>query len=94
MQSFCLDKLTVLDAMKIRMYDVIRSGECYREDMLALKGDDIASEGFVGKEIGGALHYLVEAVIDGRVKNEKPELMKALFERKAEESAAGSSSET
>ena len=93
MQSFCLDKLTVLGAMMIRMYDVIRSGECYKEDMLALKGDDIAAEGFVGKEIGSALHYLVEAVIDGRVKNEKSELMKALFERKAEESAVGSSSE-
>lgn len=86
MQSFCLDKLTVLDAMKIRMYDVIRSGECYKEDMLALKGDDIAAEGFVGKEIGDALHFLVESVIDGRVKNERSELMKALFERKAKSS--------
>lgn len=85
-QSFCLEKLNVLDAMKIRMYDVIRSGECYNENMLALKGDEIAEEGFSGKEIGDALHDLVEMVIEGRVKNEKAELMKALFEKKAKES--------
>lgn len=48
---------------------------CVRIKDLAVKGSDLASLGYKGKEIGEKLSLLLTDVIEGRCKNEKNELL-------------------
>lgn len=50
-------------------------GACFTVKDLAIDGRDAASLGFKGKEIGNALDAALDAVIDGRISNEKQKLI-------------------
>lgn len=77
-QSFCLERVPVVDAMKIRMYEIINNNECYSQADLAVDGNDVAAAGFSGKEIGKALEKLLMMVMDNKVENSKPALEKVM----------------
>lgn len=57
------------------LHDVIAKKECTSLKMLAVNGVDMISAGLKNREIGAALNFLLEAVLEGKVKNEKNELM-------------------
>lgn len=80
-QSIFLEKLSAVDSMKILMYDIIRSGEAFREDMLAINGTDIEENGFSGREIGTAKARLLELVMEGKLENTQEALTAALSDR-------------
>ncbi len=56
--------------------DALRSRNCcYRLQQLALTGTDLTSLGVKGKAVGDGLQMLFSAVAEGKVKNEKEELL-------------------
>ena len=63
--------LTSLDAL-------LQKQPCFDRSGLAVTGRDLLALGLQGPEIGAALDKLVEAVIEGRVPNEKERLLEAL----------------
>lgn len=73
-EAFCLERVNVLDSMKIRMYEILSSSECWSLDTLAIDGTDVAKLGFEGKHIGEVLDKLLSDVIEGDVQNEKEAL--------------------
>ncbi|MBQ8568069.1 MAG: HD domain-containing protein [Oscillospiraceae bacterium] len=77
-QSFCLERVAVLDSMKIRVYEIINNNECYSLKQLAVNGTDAENAGLSGKEIGSALEYLLSGVIDNRFENTREALLAAL----------------
>ncbi len=51
------------------------NNECCTISQLAISGSDLLKQGFSGEEIGNRLDLLLEAVIEGRVENEKSLLL-------------------
>lgn len=49
--------------------------------MLAVSGNDLKELGYSGVETGEALNFLLDAVIDDKVKNEKKDLINFLNDR-------------
>ena len=76
-QSFCLERIPVLDGMKIIAYEIVRSDECFSLRQLAINGNDIAALGISGREIGGTPDKLLSKVIDEELPNEKEALLTA-----------------
>ncbi|MBR6902283.1 MAG: CCA tRNA nucleotidyltransferase [Clostridia bacterium] len=58
--------------------EIIKNGEPYKINQLAIKGNDIAEKGYKDKQIGYVLEKLLEAVIENSDINTK-EKLKALF---------------
>ena len=56
--------------------EIINEKECFSIKHLAIDGNDLISLGYKGKKIGEALEKCLTAVIDGKVENEKSELIK------------------
>lgn len=79
-QSFCLERVNILDAMKYKAYEIVGNGECCTLRDLAVKGDDLENIGFEGKAIGIALDKLLSMVIDEKLPNEKEALIDAARE--------------
>ncbi len=61
--------------------DVLNSKECYTLKQLAVNGKDIKNLDFKGEKIKEKLLFLLKAVIDGKVKNEKDELLRYAYEK-------------
>ena len=59
----------------LRISALSESGEAYRLSDLAINGKDVESLGIAGKEIGVTLKALLSAVVFGKCKNEKAELL-------------------
>lgn len=55
--------------------EIINEKECFSIKHLQIDGNDLIALGFKGKKIGEALEKCLTAVIDGKVKNEKGELL-------------------
>lgn len=65
-----------LDEVKPIIEEVIKENSRFTAKSLAVNGGDLIQAGFKpGKELGEALQSLVDAVVDGKVKNEKEELL-------------------
>ncbi len=64
------------DTLEKMARQIIESDECFSLKDLNINGNDLIKEGFSGKKIGAALSCALEAVIDGKVKNEKGELIR------------------
>ncbi len=64
-----------------RIKAVIDSGECYSLKTLAVKGEDLANQGYESADIGEGLEYLLDAVIENKLENKKSVLLKKLKER-------------
>lgn len=59
------------------MNKIIENGECFKLCDLAVNGDDLINLGIpASKKIGEILNELLRAVIDGKLKNNKAELIK------------------
>lgn len=56
--------------------EIINEKECFSIKHLAVDGNDLIALGFRGKKIGETLEKCLTAVIDGKVENEKSELIK------------------
>ena len=76
-QSFCLERVNTLDAMKYLAHEIIKNGECCTLHGLAIKGTDLEDIGFEGKQIGEALDRLLVMVIDEKLPNEREALIEA-----------------
>ena len=53
---------------------IICENDCYSLKKLAINGNDIMKLGFTGKDVGRALDFLLNAVIEGKCANEKDDL--------------------
>ena len=62
----------VIETAKI----IIKSGECYSLNQLAVKGGDLEQLGYEGREIGATLDFLLQAVINQECGNNKNDLLK------------------
>ncbi len=58
--------------------DILERKECFSLKDLAVNGNDLIVLGYRGKEIGSALSYLLEAVLNGELANDKDTLLFAL----------------
>ena len=56
--------------------EIINEKECFSIKHLAIDGNDLIALGFRGNKIGETLEKCLTAVIDGKVENEKSELIK------------------
>ncbi len=70
------DREKHFDTLEKMAKQIIESEECFSLKDLKINGNDLIKEGFSGKEIGTALSSALEAVIDGKLKNEKNELIR------------------
>lgn len=66
------------DRLEAMAREILEKEECFSLKHLAVNGNDMKALGFEGKEIGEKLELLLEAVIDGKVENEKGELTEYL----------------
>lgn len=70
------DRQLYYDKLESIAEDVLASNECFSLKNLSVKGGDLIAIGMKpGHEIGEMLQYLLEAVINEKVKNEKSELL-------------------
>lgn len=70
------DREKHFDTLEKMAKQIIENEECFSLKDLNINGNDLIKEGFSGKEIGTALSSALEAVIDGKLKNEKDELIR------------------
>lgn len=56
--------------------EIINGNECFSVKDLKIDGNDLIAAGFKGKAIGKALEKCLDAVIEGKVQNQKDKLLK------------------
>ncbi len=69
------DRELHFDTLEKMAKEIIESNECFSLKNLKINGNVLISEGFIGKEIGCALTAALEAVIDGKIPNERAALI-------------------
>lgn len=69
------DRLAQYDRLEMVLRQVLEEDACLSLKDLAVKGDDIITLGYQGKEIGKALNVLLEAVLDEAVENNQKALL-------------------
>ncbi len=69
------EKINLLKSVERRAREIIDSDECYSLSNLMVKGDDLVSLGYNGREIGCILNELLDAVISDRCDNSKEALI-------------------
>ena len=74
------EKINHLKFIKARTKSIIDKDECFSLSQLKIKGDDLLSIGYKGKEIGMVLSKLLRLVIKGKLDNNKIELINAAKE--------------
>ncbi len=68
------------DKLEEILNNIIEKNECFKISDLKVDGSDLIALGVPkGREIGDALNKLLDGVIDGKVSNEREELIKYLF---------------
>ncbi len=70
------DRILLCDKYTELLKKTEEENVCLKISDLAIDGNDLIYLGFKGKEIGKILDFLLENVIDGKIKNEKEELIK------------------
>lgn len=73
-QSFCFERVQILENMAKKADEIISAKECISISQLAVNGVDIAELGADGRQIGMVLEKLLELVIEGKCENIKSEL--------------------
>lgn len=68
-------EIEVLSSLKKEAESFIEKGEPYRVSDLAVNGNDLLSLGYRGKEIGDTLSKILQLVMDGKLKNTKPDIL-------------------
>ena len=65
------------DAVEATLAEVLAEESCLRIKDLAVGGRDLQALGFTGKAIGRCLQYLLDQILDEKLKNEKDALLQA-----------------
>lgn len=76
-----IDELERLDVTEKVLNDIIKNGEPFSVKDLAVNGNDIASLGYKGREIGEVLNLLLDKVISNELKNEKAVLLNSISKK-------------
>lgn len=66
-----------IDGLEALLQRLLAQDACFSLKQLAVNGNDLRALGCQGREIGEKLQYLLDAVIDGRLPNEKAALLAA-----------------
>lgn len=74
-QTFCLDRLPVLDAVEETARAILLRKDCLTRRELAVNGNDLLELGFQGKAIGHAMDSALEQVVQGTLPNERAALL-------------------
>ncbi len=75
-QSPKYNRMEEFEVLKSLAKNIIEKGECFSIKQLAVSGNDLIAAGVPeGKKIGVALEFLLDAVINGKVKNTKDDLL-------------------
>ncbi len=69
---------STIDAIEGLLSRIEAEKTCLSLATLAVRGDDLLSLGYRGRQIGETLHYLLGEVIDGRLPNDRDALIGAL----------------
>lgn len=73
------EKLSAVDTARTQLEAILREQQCFSFKQLAVNGRDLIALGITdGREIGDTLHFLLEAVIDEKLPNEKSALLAAV----------------
>ncbi|MBQ3571394.1 MAG: CCA tRNA nucleotidyltransferase [Clostridia bacterium] len=67
-------KIDLCKQLYILYNEIVENNECYTLKHLAINGKDLKAMGFSGKNIGKALQFLLDSVIEEKVKNDKNNL--------------------
>ncbi len=81
------DRVAALDHLESQARQILREAPCLSLKDLAVNGRDLMALGLEGRAIGAALNRLLEAVLEGRVTNEKASLVQFLTDFQAENPA-------
>ena len=76
-QSFCFERVQILENMEKKGREILAAKECISVSQLDINGVDVSDMGVQGKNIGEILNTLLSMVIEGSVDNVKCELKKA-----------------
>ena len=60
------------------LQQALEQDACFTLRQLAVNGRDLLEQGYRGREVGAALQFMLDAVIDGTLPNEKQTLLKVL----------------
>ena len=63
---------------------MLRTGACYRMDMLAVNGRELMALGLRGEAVGRALSALLDDVLHDRLPNDRETLLQAVREGRAD----------
>ena len=74
-------ELAQFDALRALIAHIEAENACLSIKDLAINGHDLIKLGYSGPEIGAALQFLLDLVLDERVENEKSALLAALNEK-------------
>lgn len=77
---YCTERLAYFEQLENIRASVLEKGACFCVRDLAISGRDLLQCGMPeGKQIGSTLQMLVEAVIDGKVENQREALLQYIF---------------
>ena len=76
------NRQAIYDTLEEIAREILSENQCFSLKDLAVKGDDLISLGYQGKEIGNALQFLLDAVLDDKCPNEKSTLLSFLKHKK------------
>ncbi len=71
----------IYDTLEALAEEILAEKQCFSLKDLAVDGHDLQDLGYRGREIGERLKFLLEAVMDGRVENEKTALLSLLSKK-------------
>ena len=80
-QSFCYERVRVIEAMQAKAQKIIGENQCIKISDLAVDGNDMLELGYSGKAVGDILKSVLEAVIDEKLPNEREALLGFARER-------------
>ena len=75
MQSFCFERVQILESMEKKANEIINNKECINVSQLLINGYDIIMLGAEGPKVGDVLNALLSAVIDEKIPNERERLL-------------------
>lgn len=74
--DFCRQQLNHIEEVKQMAINIISNGDCISLKQLAINGDDLKFIGLKGKDIGDTLNFLLDEVMQNKVDNQRPKLIK------------------
>lgn len=79
------ERMKKLDAVLAALNEIVAQGQCFSLKDLAVNGQDLLNLGIpAGPEVGQALCFLLEGVLEGTFPNRRETLLKALQDKKKE----------